>query len=248
MRKTKYKFLLRRYLPFTKTLLAIIGIGFVIYFINTTVVNSQRFKIKSFKYSGVVKFVDAQDFEKIVNANVLDQNIFKLDAKALEESLKRNFLGINTVKVHKRYFDELNIQVQERVPMAIVVDKIQTKYLIDIDGYVLGLVEDSYFDLPNLNYDDTLNIGQFVDSKIVPITMEIINEAKIEQVQVSSVSFKSEHSMFYAGQSTPVYMNKDANIKDSLKIVARLQAKAVLENKNIAKIDLRYDKVIVLYY
>ena len=53
--------------------------------------------------------------------------------------------------------------------------------------------------------------------------------------------------MFYAGQSTPVYMNKDANIKDSLKIVARLQAKAVLENKNIAKIDLRYDKVIVLY-
>ncbi len=247
MRKTKYRFLLRRYLPFTKTLLAIIGIGFIIYFINATVINSQRFKIKSFKYSGVVKFVNVEDFEKVVNANVIGQNIFKLDRRGLEESLKKNFLGIHTIKIYKKYFNELNIQIQERVPMAIVIDSAQTKYLIDIDGYVLGLVEDSYFDLPNLNYDAPFHIGQFVDSKIVPITMEIISEAKIEQVQVSSVSFKSEYSMFYAGQSTPVYMPHDANIKDSLKIVARLQAKAVLESKNIAKIDLRYDKVIVLY-
>src|SRR4030066_1622471 len=222
MRKTKYQFLLRRYLPLTKTLLSIIGVGFIIYFANNTIANSQRFKIKSFTHSGVVKFVNVEDFEKVVTANIIGQNVFKLDARALEESLKKNFLGIQTIKVYKKYFDGLNIQVQERVPMAIVIDKTGARYLIDIDGYVLGLVEASYFDLPGLNYDDTLHVGQFVDSKIVPVTMEIINEAKIEQVSISSVSFKPEYSMIYAGPATPVYMNNDENIKDSIKIVSRL--------------------------
>lgn len=248
MRKTKYQFLLRRYLPFVKTLSILLIVVLVAYFVNDAFANSQRFKVKSFTYSGVVKFVNEEDFKKVVAANVVGQNIFKLDQKALETSLKKNFLGIQTIKIYKKYFEELNLQVQERVPMAIAVDNTQTRFLIDIDGYVLGLVEDSYFDLPSLNYDEQLHVGQFVDKTIVPITMEIINESKVEQVRVSSVSFKPDHNSFYAGQMTTVYLNKDENIKDAFKIVARLLAKGALEGKNVAKIDLRYDKVIVLYY
>jgi cell division septal protein FtsQ len=247
MRANKYRFLLRRYLPLAKTLFIVIAVVAIVWFLFRTVTQSDRFVIKSYSQTGIVKFVNAGDFEKVVTANVIGQNIFKLDTALLEDSLKKSFQGISTIKISKKYFDKLIIQIQERVPLAIVVDKNGVRYLIDLDGYVLGAVEDSYFDLPSLNYDQELHVGQFVDSKIVPVSMEIINQAKIESVSVSSVSFKPEYSMFYASNSVPVYMNNDENIKDSLKIVSRLLAKAALENKSVAKIDLRYDKVIVLY-
>ena len=210
------------------------------------IVGSQKFIISSFDYSGVVKFVNKSDFEAVTNSAVLGKNIITFDARELERDLKTNFLGIKSVGVKKIFPDKLSINILERVPLAICKDNKGEKFLIDLEGYVLGISADEYYDLPVIYLDEALRVGVSIDARAVPMTMKIITAAKLDEVSVTSLSFKPNYTEFYVPKSTQVLIANDKSVADGLKIVSRLISRARLEGKNIGKIDLRYGKVIVL--
>jgi cell division septal protein FtsQ len=238
---------IRRFLPIFKKAVTYGFFLAVIYGVVYFFSHTGYFSIKNYTYSGVVTFVNSSDFVKLVENNVLGKNLLVFNTHRFEDTLKSNFLGIKTVRVAKHFPAKLDIFVQERVPVAILTSPDGEKYLLDMDGYVLGLVGNAFYDIPVIGYNSPVYVGQFVDKSIAPITINVITEAKLEGVSVSSMSFEPKATVFWVGGHTQVILNNSKSTKDSMKIVSRLVSQASLEGKSISKIDLRYDKVIVLY-
>lgn len=247
MKKIRYRFLFRRQLVFIRPALLFLFSFGLVFFGFKFVAKDTRFNIKTYKYSGIVKYVSEPDFVKIVDAHVLGKNIFTFDTVNLEDSLKNSFLGIKNVKVRKHLLNSLEIQVQERTPVAIVIDVNNLPFLIDSDGYVLGQSGSEIKELPSISYEKNLIVGEFIDKEMLPLALELINQAKIDNVAVSSLSYKPDYAEFYVKQQILVEVNKKRNVKEIFRIISKLIEDSAKLGKELAKIDLRYDKVIVSY-
>lgn len=235
---------LRVHLPrlFLITLIFILG-----YFINIFINDTSKIKVTKIEVTGIEKYVNANDFSNISNSLLLEKNIFTLNISLVEKNLSDLFQGARSIKVTKKLPNTIHIAIKERYPVAIVTDATKDRFLIDEDGYVLGSVNDSYFDLPNVQYSGKLLVGKFLDKNLVPVTLEILNSAKKESLEVSTVSFSDKSAEFYVKGGTYVLMSTDKSVGESLKIVSTLLKNTDTSSKTLSKIDLRYDKVIVSY-
>jgi len=86
-----------------------------------------------------------------------------------------------------------------------------------------------------------------LEKDIIPVSIEILKFANQEDLKISSMSFTSNYAKLYLNAGPEIFMGYSKDIEKSL-----ITIKALLSNQNnneevIKKIDLRYDKVIVLY-
>lgn len=205
------------------------------------------FKITEVLISGTVRFVNEKDLRTLAEKNTLGQSIFVVREKKLAEVLRRNFLGAKLIEVEKKYPDKIRVIVEERVPLAVIYDEKEEYFLIDSQGYVLGVVDKNYSGLPRIKYEGEIEVGGFLDKDLIPISVDIIKFAEKDEVKVTSMSFYPKYSKIYVGDGIEVYLGYDKNTEQSLKTVGALIKKTIAEKKTIRRIDLRYDKVIVLY-
>lgn len=247
MRPKRVSILARKYGRLVKSLLLLGSIVLITSYIYKIAETSDAFAITRFSHSGVVKYVNKADFENLIKANIADQTYFGFDSANFETQLKANFLAIKSVKVLKKPFNYIEVHIQERTPVAVVVDNQADRYLIDEQGYVLGLIDQAYLDLPVVSYNQKVFVGKFIDKNIVPLALEILNAAKLEQVQMTSLSFKPDFAEFYTDSGIHTLIGFVRSASESLKIVAALLEHGRRDNQKITKIDLRYEKVIVSY-
>jgi len=205
------------------------------------------FKITNVKILGATKFVNEKDIKTLAEKNSLGQSIFVLNTDNLSKVLKKNFLGSKNIEVEKKYPNKIKIIVEERMPIAVVYNEKNEYFLIDTDGYVLGVVDKSYFNLPRIKYEGDITVGSFLEKDIIPVSIEILKFADKEELKVSSISFYPKYIKLYVGSGTEVYIGYDKDREQSLKTIGALIKKLNVEGKIVKKIDLRYDKVIVLY-
>lgn len=218
-------------------------LGFIIYKFNIL----EYFKVSSIEISGATRFVNEKDTKTLTEKNSLGQSIFILSTNNLSTILKKNFLGAKNIEIEKKYPNKLKIIIEERVPVAVLYDDKENFYLIDSEGYVLGVVEKSYSGLPKIKYEGEIYVGSFLDKDIIPVSVEILEFADKEEVKISSMSFYPKYTKMYVGSGTEVYIGYDKDREQSIKTIGALIKKLNAEGKIVKKIDLRYDKVIVLY-
>lgn len=234
-----------------KLIVALILLSGLLVFGIKYVQESNMLKIQLLNISGLKKYVNPTDFNSMVVSNALDKNIVTFNTKAFEKVLLTNFQGALAIKVTKNYPNTLTIDVLERVPLAIVYKQtIADSYLIDSAGYVLGPVDSELVNLPTIKYEGgELVVGKFINADTLPISREIIAEAELADLKISSISFSPKFTKFYLGADLEVFIGNDKNKKASITVVQSLVKKLGLEGKKLKKIDLRYDndKVIVLY-
>jgi len=229
-----------------KVLVFLIILGIFSYFVyKFNILN--YFKISDVYVEGASEFVSAEDIRLVVERNSIGQSIFLINTGNLVDIVQRSFLGAKTVKVEKEYPDKIIVVIEERVPLAIVYNDENEYFLIDSDGYVLGVVEKGFSDLPKIRYEEGIVIGTFLEKEIIPVSIEILKFAEEEELKISSMSFYPKYTRLFAGKGTEVFIGYDKDRKESLKTVNALIKKLESEGKTIRKIDLRYDKVIVLY-
>ena len=235
----------RVFLKLTAVLLILVSIGYLSY---KYIYLSPKFAVKTVSVIGGGKFVNPQDFKTISEQKTLGQSIFSVDPKELEKSLKSNFLGAKNVEASLDYPDTLVIKVEERLPVALVTSgkKDAVYYLIDGEGYILGEVSDEFMDLPKIIYEGDMKVGSFLDDRVVPVSIEILSEIGKAGLNVSSISFRERYSKLYLG-ATEVYLSNLKGVGESVRKLEKLYKNLLLEGKSVIKIDLRYDKVIVLY-
>ncbi len=237
----------RKYRIPLKILSAVFLLSLTAYILYKYVYLSPRFLVKNISVVGGGKFVNEEDFRNLSNAKFIGKSIFLVNPRESGEELKNNFLGAKNVEVSKDYPDTIVVRIEERVPIALIrSSENKSYYLIDREGYVLGEVSDEFMWLPKIVYDGEVRVGAFINDRIVPVSVEILTEAGKAGLDVSSVSFKERYSKLYLGP-TEVFISNLKDIKQSVSALEKLYKSLLLEGKSVTKIDLRYDKVIVLY-
>ncbi len=205
------------------------------------------FKVSSINIIGAGNFVNYNDVLSIVDNAVSEKYIFLIDCAPLAENIRKSFLGAKNVVVERDYPNSIRVVVEERVPIAVVYNSGDENFLIDSEGFVLGVVESGVFDLPKIKYEGPVMVGTFLEKDVIPVSIEIIEFAEKENLKISSMSFKPASAHLFVGKDTEVFMVYDKDIEKSLRTIKALVKKSDVEGKILKRIDLRYDKVIVLY-
>lgn len=208
----------------------------------------KHLRISGVDVLGAGEFVNESDIKVMAESYSSEKIIVGFNCKELESLLKENFLGAKNIAIEKIYPNIIKVLIEERKPLAILHnDKEGRRYLIDSEGYVLGEVVDRFSYLPRILYEGKVEVGDFLEENVVPVSVEILRFAEGEEVRVSSMSFYPKYIRIYVNGFIDAYIGNEKDKEESLKTIGALVKKSALEGQKITKIDLRYDKVIVLY-
>jgi cell division septal protein FtsQ len=223
-------------------------VGSLSYGVYYIVFISSFFKIAHINITGTKSFVNLVDITEVAKENVSGLSIFRVDSGEAEKKLLEAFQGAKDIKVGKRYPSTISVKVFERSPVALVHNSNSEEYfLVDEDGYILGIIDRNRTNLPEIKYEGEIKVGTFVDKRMVPLYMELVNALNEEKLRVSSMSFYPKYALVYINDGIETYISNDRDKTESIRTASALIKQLLLEGKKIEKIDLRYDKVIVSY-
>ncbi len=209
---------------------------------------TQYFNVKAISVNGTQNFVNSTDLKTMAEQQVLNKPIFNIESEKIESVLESSFQGAKDIQVVKSWPDSIEIAVSERVPLALLTNTADSEsYLVDEDGYVLGIVDESKTNLPKINYNGKIHVGNFIDKDLVPLYLELLSSVDEQGLKASSVSVSDHYIDFYLDNKVNVYIGKSKDIKKSVIIISELFNQLKYEGKDVKKIDLRYDKVVVEY-
>ena len=241
-------FFLRRALPAIRVIIITISVVLLLSGLYVLVFKSGSFRVSRVNVFGTQSFVNGVDLTEVVRGKVYGNSIFKVNTPELEYNLLQNFQGAKSISVYKVYPTSINVDVKERTPLALVYNDGQPDfYMVDEDGYVLGLVESDKTNLPKIKYEGDIKVGLFVASEMIPVYMELVDSISEHNLKVSSMSFYPNYAQLYTEGGIEVYIGNDKSKSESVTIIADLVKQLGLEDRKVKKIDLRYDKVIVSY-
>jgi cell division septal protein FtsQ len=242
------KTLFRRYRWYLKltTFIVFFSVGgFGLYYL---LFLSSYFKVDQLRVTGAGGFVNQTDLTEVVKGRVYGKSIFSFKNEELRASLKQNFQGAKDIKVHKIYPKAIGVEVSERVPLALINNGTSENfYMVDEDGYVLGIVDEQRTILPRIRYEGDIKIGFFVDKRMVPVYLELVNALNQEQVNATSMSFYPRFAKLFLASGTEAFFSNDKNKLDSVRLMTSIIKQLEAEGKKLQKIDLRYEKVSVSY-
>ncbi len=217
-------------------------------FLYNLVTKTTYFNVSEVLVQGATNFVYAEDVKTLTAEQVLTKNIVLLDLLSVQKTLSENFLGAKTLTVHKQYPHTIVVTVVERTPLAIVSNKgADEHYLVDEDGYILGLVDPTKTNLPQVTYTGELQVGMFIDKALVPLYLEFLSTIDEQELKASSVSVANHEIVFYLDNNIFAQLGRDKDIRKSILIISEVLKQPIPEKKTIKRIDLRFDKVIVEY-
>lgn len=227
----------------TFLILVIVGLGSYLVFSKYRV-----FDIDQLEIEGAKSFVNETDLFELARKRSFGQNLLSFNSSEFEESLKETFQGAKELYVSKKLPNTLKLTVIEREPLAIIhnVEK-ENFYLIDEDGYVLGQVESGTTNYPKIAYSGEIEVGYFLDEEIVSIYFELLRSLDIEKISASSMSVSPRYVSLYTNDSVEVLVGKDKDIPQVISTLSNLLKQLATEGKDVKRVDLRYDKVIVSY-
>lgn len=192
-------------------------------------------------------FVNIDDVKTIASQHSYGKNIIWYDEEELQKILQDYFHGALDIKVSKGYFNTIKITITERVPFALIYNLEKSDYyLIDSNGYVLGIVDASKTNLPKIEYHGTIKIGEFIDSKLATLFFELISSLDSYDVPVSSATANLKDVIFYS-DDIKVLFSRDKDINSSAREFSNIKKQLNSEGEDIKSVDLRFEKVIVSY-
>ncbi len=203
-------------------------------------------KIKNITIEGTKTYVNKNDVATMVRGSSLGKSFLAVNTVDLENNLQDNFLGASEFKVSKAITGELKVVVIERKPIAILIQKENT-FVVDDAGYVLGYMDPTTTNLPQIKYEGTIRVGQFIDKALVPVYSDIIKKLDEDKIKVSSISMNEYDVRMYVDKGTEVIVSRksyDGSFSKRLKEVLNYLKTS---GKSARSIDLRYDKVILSF-
>ncbi len=200
--------------------------------------------------------------------DVLNTSFFMVKENEIEDRLKKNFLCLSETKIKKIWPDRVILEIRERQALAAISSPPQTSsasasssamlstssnqqpfFLVDENGVVFSQVATTsgvpVLIMPqNITYKPGDNIDQARLKNVVTILSNLREMSYI----VNNVSFLSDGNiqiLLASEQKILIGVDKNPqNLLNSLQLIVR-QAK--IEGKTWQKIDLRFDKPVVVY-
>ncbi|MBI3103797.1 hypothetical protein HYZ05_02570 [Candidatus Daviesbacteria bacterium] len=251
--RSKYSLFSKKIL--TASFILILATGFFLNYFGIFTVKTVNIKIEK---------IDCADEKSIKDSLALSgKNFFLINAKFLEENLKRQFICIKKVSLAKYIPDHVGLTVFGRDPYAVLINlrlkeatgsatpsaddfDLGEKFLVDEEGVIFSKnAPDAH--LPKIYFShQELSLGKKLQGEILRDALMIINKLKGFGIEIGNVSVLENKVLIV--YSTPKIIFK---LLDNLDIqLASLQLileKAKIESNNLEFIDLRFDKPIVRF-
>lgn len=210
--------------------------------------DSYFFRVKEVNVKGT-HFLLKEDITKTLNVKP-GMSIFEIDIDRLKERLKKE-PWIREARVERRFPNTLNINIQERVPFAVLLSK--DRYLLDDSGFVIKRVDGEKRVNPLIKGAENVDveIGSRVSKDEIHTGLEILKSLKsaglydLKDISMIDVSQRERASV--KTQNMDIRLNTD-NFKreiSRLKTVSKLLKR---DKRRIAYVDLSFKKKIIVKY
>ncbi|MEK7595196.1 MAG: FtsQ-type POTRA domain-containing protein [Patescibacteria group bacterium] len=245
--------LVKRKLIKVKLILFLIFLILICYFFYLFLIRgfiNEFFSIKGVELIGEVTFVSKVDLEAVAKEHLLTKNILTLDTRNFISAFKNNFLVLSSVSVKKSFPNKILVNLIERRPIALIkIGTSEALYVVDGEGFVLGIVENEVDNLPVLFLQDVkqIAVGDFVGDDLMLYFSTMFSKLGEFGQRVSSVTvYEASLSMILSNQTLIVFP-RDKKALSKVYVLKEVIKKYQLLNIYLKKVDLRYDNVVVEY-
>lgn len=205
---------------------------------------------------------------------ILGQSIFLVDKKQIESSLRKKYSCIGSVQINRKFPFEIIVKVSgKRAVFELILNKKPIfgeinlmeasqstqeatikiepnnesgkSFLVDTDGRIFEIASKNE-GIQKIEYvKNSLEIGEILESSKVRNALTIFEKLKEYQVPVTRVIWDGDVLFFDHKPQLVFSLTKDpARQSASLQLILQ---KAKMNSKEMDKIDLRFDKIVVVY-
>ena len=193
-------------------------------------------------------FVNLTDVETLATQHAFGNSLLFYNKHELEEILLDYFQGAKEIKIEKNLPNKLTVNIFERTPVALIYTKDTTDYfVVDSDGYILGVVDESRTNLTRIEYDKPLKVGEFIDPNSANLFDEVVTSFDAVAIRISKISINFKDINIHTPEGSLLVISRDKSISESAKLLAEIMKKLNSEGSKVKSVDLRFEKVIVSY-
>ena len=177
--------------------------------------------------------------------NILHKNIFLLSPAKLKADLINKYPCIDQVDIKKRIPSTIEIKIGQKQPVAKIEG---TNLAITKDGLVMEHLKVG--DLPIFYPPQNLQfqLGQKINDKTIAFTLELIwGLLKSDFTPVSIRIIDQSDVAVYARDNIIVIFSSQREVNSQIDSLQVILAQSKIDATKIAKIDLRFDKPVIVY-
>lgn len=202
---------------------------------------SPFFKVKTVQIGQSANCLD----QKTADANIKGQNIFFINSTQLALSITKAYDCSQNITVTKKYPSTIAIQVETTQPIVLV------------DGHDLGLTENGQFlkitnkgNKPTIFLPQTVSVAenQKVKDQSVLFALKIAAGLQKSDFIPTNIRMTEDNSIaVYSNQEFVVTFSTQKDVAGQIDSLQAILAKAKINASKISKIDLRFDKPVIVY-
>ena len=217
-------------------------IPFIYYLINA----NNFLEVTEVVVYGEDNFVPVKEVLTYSESKVLGKSILSLSTKEYEKYIKDTFLAVDKASMKIKWPNKIIVNITERIPVAIL-DNYGNKFFVDKEGYVMKQLSEDSYNYPEIVYEEKVNVGQFINQNIVPLSVELNKHAKDSNLVINKMQFNSQYISLNINDNIVVDLSLQKDNVLAMKQISAIIQKTSSEGQKLRKVDLRFEKVIVLY-
>jgi cell division septal protein FtsQ len=183
--------------------------------------------------------------EEILLSRINKKNLILLDTEKLKEEIKKQLVCVEDIKITKKYPNTVIFEVLEKKAVAQIDGSPNS---VTADGLVI--LESSPSLKPKLFLPQPVenNIGQKIKDPSVLFALQLLKSLEKSDFIPSSVRIVEQGDVaVYSTKEAVALFTEDRSVDLQVDSLQSVIAKAKIDPSKIAKIDLRFDKPVLIY-
>lgn len=179
----------------------------------------------------------------------IGRNIFFLSSQSLVSQIKKDNPLFKEVKVSKNLPNQVSFDLEKREPQVAIKGLGQELLVVDDEGYLLTRTKTS--DLPLLIVNDLLDfeIGEPLGKEEIIWSISLFKGLKLRLFEPKSVRIITPRQIEteLAANGPLVIFSSQKELDFQLDSLQLIFSRAKIEGKDLKRLDLRFDKPVVVY-
>ncbi len=238
-------------------------------------VKNNPFRIKNINFKNTdLSCVSNEQLRNYLN--LANSNIFNISAESLQQKAKQKFKCLSSITIQKKFPETLEIEANDRklaavikffqLPeldlklseatassaTAIIIENTQgakqiANFIVDNEGTILKLQADTS-DLPEIEYyhqATELKLGAKIPEDAIAKSLKVINLLTQQGIVTKRIKI-IESGLFLSGEKELAFSLR-WDIDRQIASLQLILHQAMIDSREVKKIDLRFEKAIVVY-
>ncbi len=205
-----------------------------------------------FKFTFTIRYIEVTGDQSCLNKenieatnNILGKNIFLINAREVQENLKKENSCLDSISLNKKLPSKLAVEVKAKVPVAKIDG---TDLLATADGLVIK--QQAQTTIPTIYLPGNIKASQdarFTQNNVLSALGITAALLKSDFTPASIRIVGPEDIAVYSTNETVALFTTRMSTSGQVDSLQSILTKAKIDAAKIAKIDLRFDKPIIIF-